>query len=109
MLAQLLSPPLQGGFRFLHILVPTSLSASLAGCFPFRERYGLTMFRPNVRVGWVQPFPPVALVFTTGENSPPVPATLPFWFKPNSTFGLFSITTFNGCSHLLTLSLNPSS
>jgi hypothetical protein len=50
-LAQLLSSPLQGGLRFFHFLVPTPPSAALAGRFPLRERYGLTMFRPNARVG----------------------------------------------------------
>ncbi len=34
-LAQFLSPPLQGGLRFIHILVPTPLSAFLAGGFPY--------------------------------------------------------------------------
>src|SRR5712692_3438863 len=59
--------------------------------------------------GMGPPFPPGALMFTTGENAPPVPAPYPFWTKPVSTFALFSVTTFNGCLHLLTLSLHPSS
>jgi len=42
---QSLSTRLQGGIRFFHRLVPTPPWASLAGCFPFRERYGLTTFR----------------------------------------------------------------
>lgn len=37
--------PLQHGFCFLHLLLPTAPSACLAACFPFRESYGLTTFR----------------------------------------------------------------
>src|SRR5256885_15263013 len=45
--AQPVSALLRGGFRFLHLLLPTSLWASLTSCFPSRERYGLTTFRSH--------------------------------------------------------------
>jgi hypothetical protein len=45
--AQLLSTPLQGGFRFLHLPMPAGPSASLAARFPLRETYGFTTFRTS--------------------------------------------------------------
>jgi hypothetical protein len=44
----------------------------------------------------------------TGEESTPVPATLPFWLKPLSIFGLFLFTTFIERSHVFTIpSIQP--
>ena len=38
--------------------------------------------------------PPVALLPMTRNGKILVPATVPFWPKPSSTFGLFSVTMF---------------
>jgi hypothetical protein len=38
-------------------------------------------------------FPPVALGSAAGENGAPAPSHVPFWFKPDSIFGLSDITT----------------
>ncbi len=38
--------------------------------------------------------PPVALLPMTRKEGVLVPATVPFWLKPSSTFGLFSLTMF---------------
>jgi hypothetical protein len=38
--------------------------------------------------------PPVALLPMTRKRGVLVPATVPFWLKPSSTFGLFSVTMF---------------
>src|SRR5262249_11463005 len=38
--------------------------------------------------------PPVALLPMTRKQRVLVPATVPFWLKPFSTFGLFSVTMF---------------
>src|SRR5215475_9806415 len=38
--------------------------------------------------------PPVALLPMTRKGGVLVPATVPFWLKPCSTFGLFSVTMF---------------
>ena len=38
--------------------------------------------------------PPVALLPMTRKRGLLVPATVPFWLKPASTFGLFSVTMF---------------
>ena len=38
--------------------------------------------------------PPVALLPMTRKGGLLVPATVPFWLKPHSTFGLFAVTMF---------------
>src|SRR5467141_2122838 len=38
--------------------------------------------------------PPVALLPMTRKRGVLVPVTVPFWLKPSSTFGLFSVTMF---------------
>ena len=43
-----LSGSLQVGIRFFGFLISASPSASLAGCFPLRGGYGLTMFRLKI-------------------------------------------------------------
>src|SRR6266849_7954140 len=39
----------------------------------------------------------------TGEKQAPVPATVPFWLKPVSIFGLPEVTTFIKSSHVFTI------
>jgi hypothetical protein len=39
----------------------------------------------------------------TGEKQAPVPATVPFWPKPLSIFGLLEVTTFIKSSHVFTI------
>ena len=61
--------------------------------------YGLTMFRTIDRIGLGPLCSPVAgkcilPIPMTGEARPPVPATLPFWPRPVSIFGLLVVTTF---------------
>src|SRR5712664_489713 len=44
----------------------------------------------------------------TGDWRTPVPATVPFWHKPVSTFGLSLLTTFIESSHVFTIpSIKP--
>ena len=44
----------------------------------------------------------------TGEWRDPVPATVPFWLKPLSIFGLLLFTTFIESSHVFTIpSIQP--
>lgn len=40
------------------------------------------------------PFPPGGWLFTRGERTTPLPPPFPFWAKPLSIFGLFTVTTF---------------
>src|SRR5437867_9781714 len=51
MMLQSLSTPLQGSIRFFRVPLPASLSASLAGRFPFREGYGFPVFYASNRMG----------------------------------------------------------
>jgi len=62
MMSQPLSSPLQAGIRFFHTPLPTPLSATLAGCFPFRERYGFTKFRMHNTDGVDPASPPIAVM-----------------------------------------------
>jgi len=39
----------------------------------------------------------------TGEKQAPVPATVPFWPKPLSIFGLPEVTTFIKSAHVFTI------
>jgi hypothetical protein len=44
----------------------------------------------------------------TGDGRTPVPATVPFWLKPVSIFGLSLLTTFIESSHVFTIpSIRP--
>jgi hypothetical protein len=43
----------------------------------------------------------------TGEKQAPVPATVPFWPKPLSIFGLPEVTTFSKRSHVFTIPSIP--
>ena len=75
--------------------MPARLSACLAAHFPSRETYGVAMFRlSHTRMGVGALCPPVALLPMTRKGRVLVPATVPFWLKPASTFGLFSVTMF---------------
>ena len=47
----LLSIPLQDGVGFFRIPLPTVPLVRLAVSYPFREDYGLTVFRASNRVG----------------------------------------------------------
>ena len=51
---QPLSTSLQGGFRFLHLPIPTLPSVSLTVAFPLRENDGLTTFPIRTQNGWVR-------------------------------------------------------
>lgn len=50
-------------------------------------------------------FPPRVFVSMSEEIASPEPTLLPFWFKPDSIFGLFSLTTFIGSLLVLTMSV----
>src|SRR5262245_34936771 len=52
--------------------------------------------------------PPVALLPMTRNGRLLVPATVPFWLKPSSTFGLFSLTMFIERSDRKSTRLNSS-
>jgi len=82
-----LSDPLQAGIRFLYYPMPTSLSASLAGCFPFREEYGVPKFRISNNDGLDSAFSPIA-VCPCNPRDNGINQLHTFWFKPFSIFGL---------------------
>ncbi|PTB23816.1 hypothetical protein C9I56_37125 [Paraburkholderia caribensis] len=50
-MSQPLCCPLQTAIRFFRRPLPASPTASLAGCLPTGQRYGLTMFRLKNTMG----------------------------------------------------------
>ncbi|TLF52644.1 hypothetical protein FEI13_04985 [Halomonas urmiana] len=67
------SEPLQPCIRFFPDPLPAWLSLHLTVELPFREPYGLTMFRMSDRIGLGLSSIPAAFMPMTGENGAPVP------------------------------------
>jgi hypothetical protein len=98
-----LSAPLQSGLRLLPHPLPTVPSAHLTACFPLRGDNGITSFIWLITGGLGRASGPVAHHPRQGNAEAPMPGHVPFWFRPNSIFGLSNITAFNGTSPGLTL------
>jgi hypothetical protein len=94
-----------------HSLAPRSFTRIAIGCShdqpTTREPYGLTTFHTNDRIGLGSLCPPAACLYKTlpmtGDTQAPVPAALPFWLRPKSILGRFSLTTFIQSSHRLAM------
>ncbi len=98
-----LSAPLQRSLCLLRLPLPALLSAFLAGCFPLAG--GVQAYHvPLVCQDGLGPTcSPVMLVVSERGNWIPLYPSRTFWFKPVSTFGLFTFTTFNGSSPALAM------
>ena len=92
---QPVSPPLQGGIRFLSPPYPHHHRVALRLSYlPFgRSDTGLPRSARLTSMGEVLSVRRWCLLSMTGYGGDPVPTTLPFWLKPVGTFGLFIFTT----------------
>jgi hypothetical protein len=103
-----LSPPLQRSLRFLRHPLPPPPSPSLR--LEYRRvagRVGLTLLSTvERRMGRLRPI--VRRVMSPPSSRVPIddPTRMPFWPRPASTFGRFSITDLN---HGRSLAFSPSS
>lgn len=88
-------------FAFSVFLYPQHPQRSLRSTCRFRRHYGLTLFRLNFRAGRPPPIRRRPAVHDDPGIKGFIPGRVPFWFKPVSTFGLLSMTTFNRGSHML--------
>jgi hypothetical protein len=94
-LAQPVSSPLQGDLRFFPPLYPHRLwSALRLSYLSRRSDTGLPRSTRLTRMGEVLSVRRERWTSMTGYYQDPVPATVPFWLKPGSIFGLVLITTF---------------
>ena len=73
---------------------PHACRLALRLAFPRGRRTGLPCSVSVTTNGVGALCPPVAFVSMTRSGGILVPATVPFWLKPASTFGLFSVTMF---------------
>src|SRR2546430_4852675 len=71
---------------------PHACRLALRFAFPPGRRTGLPCSVSVTTNGVGALCPPVAFVSMTRSGGILVPATVPFWLKPGSTFGLFSLT-----------------
>ena len=97
-----LSTLLPAGICFLRPPLPPYLSASLAECFPYSYggKLGLPCSAHLTR--WVRACLSAGGVLECVEKiKSPLFIPLTFWFKPHSTFGLSSMTTFISSSLML--------
>ena len=76
------------------LLCPHASQRALRRAFPCGRRTGLPCSVSVTTNGVGALCPPVALLPMTRSGEVLVPATVPFWLKPSSTFGLFSLTMF---------------
>jgi hypothetical protein len=95
-------------FAFSAVLYPPGHQCSLRLTCRFRQPFGFTLFRMNLRAGRTLPlrrrwFVHDGPVFKA-HSSP-----LTFWFKPISTFGLLKLTTFTEVHLCWSYPLIPSS
>ena len=97
-----LSDPLQIGIRFLPHPFPAASSASFAVRLPSRGGNGVTSFISSITPGFRSCLSAGGAPSATGEWRAPVPDHIPFWFKPDSIFGLSLVTAFISTSPGLT-------
>src|SRR5499427_3809084 len=76
------------------LLCPHACQLPLRLAFPHGRRTGLPCSVSVTTNGVGALCPPVALLPMTRNGKVLVPTTVPFWPKPSSTFGLFSVTMF---------------
>ena len=89
-----LSDPLQSGIRFHPHPFSVVPLASFAGSLPSRGDSGVTSFTFSIDPGLRSCLSAGGATSATGDDEAPVPDHVPFWFKPDSIFGLFPVTTF---------------
>jgi hypothetical protein len=87
-------PHYRVAFASSILLCPHACRLALRLAFPPGRRTGLPCSVSVTTNGVGALCPPVAFVSMTRSGGILVPATLPFWLKPGSTFGLFSLTMF---------------
>ena len=85
MMLQSLSARLQGGLRFLLDPVPAPPWADFAACCPRRERYEVSTFRLNKRVGLGACFRPEDVWVTTAQKLSLSQPSLPFGLSVEAT------------------------
>ena len=73
---------------------PHACRLTLRFAFPYGRRTGLPCSVSVTTNGVGALCPPVALLPMTRNGRILVPATVPFWLKPSSIFGLFALTMF---------------
>ena len=91
-----LSIPLQDGICFFRVPLPVLPAASLAIRLPTQFcgwKYGFTLFLPSDRSGLDLAYPPMALCQRI-PNRPRNIRPRTFWFRPDSSLGLSTITAF---------------
>lgn len=93
-------------FAFSAFLYPQHQQRSLRFACRYRQRYGLTLFRMNLRASRTLPIRRQLSVHggPTGKDHTLLHT---FWFKPISTFGLFLVTAFIGSSLVLVVIAHP--
>jgi hypothetical protein len=109
-MSQPLSTPLQSGLRVLPHLLPAALSRNLTTPLAARKAAGQRAYHVSQRehaggVGHVSS--PVVQQLRRGSSEPTGPDHVPFWSRPVSIVGLFSMTAFSDVSPGLTLPPHP--
>ena len=87
-------PHYRMAFASSILLFPHAYRLALRLAFPHGRRTGLPCSVSVTTNGLGALCPPVACDAHDKERGVLVPATVPFWLKPASTFGLFSLTMF---------------
>src|SRR3989442_1415446 len=87
-------PHYRMAFASSILLFPHACRLALRLAFPCGRRTGFPCSVSVTTNGVGALCPPVALLPMTRKEGVLVPATVPFWPKPASTFGLFSVTMF---------------
>jgi hypothetical protein len=91
-------------FAFSLIPSPLPQERSLQFAFPWGRDNGVNSFLFSIARGLGRACRPVVLHPRRENGELLVPDHIPFWFKPDSIFGLSLVTTFIGTSRVLTLS-----
>src|SRR5271157_2347970 len=96
--------PIHYRAAFASSLIPSPAVslASFAGSLPSQGDSGVTSFTFSIDPGVRSCLSAGGATSATGELGAPAPDHVPFWFKPDSIFGLFLITTFISTSPGLT-------
>jgi hypothetical protein len=87
-------PHYRMAFASSILLLPHAYQLALRLAFPHGRHTGLPCSVSVTTNGVGALCPPVASLPMTRKRGVLVPATVPFWLKPASTFGLFSVTMF---------------
>ena len=103
--------PIPYGAAFASSLIPSPLprQRSLQSAFPGGEDNGVNSFIFWITRDLGRACRPVVHHPRRENDETPVPDHIPFWFKPDSIFGLSLLTTFIGTSRRLTLSRSAGS